>query len=48
LPVANVSVTSDSSDLAVFVVGYLIDATSLPPATASRLSGTTKAMLTGR
>jgi hypothetical protein len=48
VPLGNVSATSDGSDLAVFVVGYLIDATSLPPATASRLGSTTKAMLTGR
>lgn len=44
VPLANVSFTSSGSDLAVFVVGYLIDATSLPAASLSHVSGTTKAM----
>jgi hypothetical protein len=48
VPLANVSVTSSGNDIAVFVVGYLIDATSLPTASLSHVSGTTKAMPTGR
>jgi hypothetical protein len=49
LPIPSVGLANGGQgDITVFVYGYLIDSTALPPAAASNVSGAVKGMSTGR